>query len=330
VRQAIQTISNRIDELNVRETSITARGETIVVEVPGQDQRVLQPDPRDHPPHGAAGVQDPRRREHVLNDDHAGAGPPARTPRGEGAEHPGAHSRAGGRDPVEYDELPGGPGSQRRVPFLYAEGAESRQKLTAWIESVRPYIPEGRQLLIGKARPRARAPAAPAVERWRTYLVYAIAQVDGSMISDAQVSVDPQENRPYVSADLQPPRRRGLRPRHRRERQEALRHRARRAGQLRAGDPDQRIAGGQARITLGGDTDFRTVMREANELMVVLRAGALPAPLSEGKQDFIGPTLGSDTIRHARNAMIVGIALVLTFMAVYYGAAGWIANGAVL
>jgi preprotein translocase subunit SecD len=92
----------------------------------------------------------------------------------------------------------------------------------------------------------------------------------------------------------------------------------------------QRIGGGSARITLGGDSDYRIVLREANDLVIVLRAGALPAPLAEGKQDYVGPTLGNDTIRHARNAMLVCISLVLLFMAVYYGVAGWIANGAVL
>ncbi len=168
------------------------------------------------------------------------------------------------------------------------------------------------------------------MERWRTYVVYATtAQVDGSMISDAQVSVDPQENRPFVSLTFNPHGAevfaRVTEDNVKKRFAIVLDERVNSAPVIQT-----RIAGGQARITLGGDSDFQQTMREANELMVVLRAGALPAPLSEGKQDFIGPTLGSDTIRHARNAMIVGIALVLTFMAVYYGAAGWIANGAVL
>ena len=86
----------------------------------------------------------------------------------------------------------------------------------------------------------------------------------------------------------------------------------------------QPITGGSGQIS-GNFTSS-----SANDLAVLLRAGALPAPLSEGKQDFVGPTLGSDTIRHARNAMIAGIALVLVFMTFYYGSAGLIANGAVL
>lgn len=329
VRQAIQTISNRVDELAVRETSITARGETIVVEVPGQDRAYFDQ------------IREIIRRTarlefKILADDSSlidelvqgqavtGAAPaaqgtntPANTP------HPAPEGVT-----VEYESSPVGPGRPNAtVAFLMGNGAEGRQKILQWIESVRAQIPEGRQILVGKAD--RREGTGPSVERWRTYVVYATAQVDGSMISDAQVSVDPQENRPFVSLTFNPHGAevfaRVTEDNVKKRFAIVLDERVNSAPVIQT-----RIAGGQARITLGGDSDFQQTMREANELMVVLRAGALPAPLSEGKQDFIGPTLGSDTIRHARNAMIVGIALVLTFMAVYYGAAGWIANGAVL
>jgi preprotein translocase subunit SecD len=229
---------------------------------------------------------------------------------------------------IQIESTTAGRGRNVNPPFLYAEGPESRQKITAYLEQIRPYIPEGRQLLIGKASRRSDNPAATPVEAWRTYMVFSIAQVDGSMISDAQVSLDPQDGSPYVQLQFN---RRGAEVFDRVTNENVkkrfaivLDERVNSAPVIR-----QRISGGNAQITLGGD-DRRTVLREANELMVVLRAGALPAPLSEGKQDFIGPTLGSDTIRHARNAMIVGICLVLVFMAAYYGSAGLIANGAVL
>ena len=91
-----------------------------------------------------------------------------------------------------------GRGRNVTPPYLYAEGPESRQKITAYLEQIRPYVPEGRQLLIGKASRRSDNPAATPVEAWRTYLVFSVAQVDGSMIRDAQVSLDPQDNSPYV------------------------------------------------------------------------------------------------------------------------------------
>ena len=149
------------------------------------------------------------------------------------------------------------------------------------------------------------------------------------MISDAQVSIDQQDNQPYVQITFN---RRGADV-FARVTEENVKKRYAIVLDDRVNSApviQQRIAGGSARITLGGSRDYRETLKEANELMVVLRAGALPAPLSEGKQDFVGPTLGSDTIRHARNAMIAGIALVLVFMTFYYGSAGLIANGAVL
>lgn len=330
VRQAIQTITNRVDELAVRETSITARGETIVVEVPGQDRAYFDQ------------IREIIRRTarlefKILADDSSlidelvqgqaitgaapaaqGANTPANTP------HPAPEGVT-----VEYESSPVGPGRPNAtVAFLLANGAEGRQKILTWIESVRAQIPEGRQILVGKAD-RREGSAPGAQERWRTYVVYATAQVDGSMISDAQVSVDPQENRPFVSLTFNPHGSevfsRVTEDNVKKRFAIVLDERVNSAPVIQT-----RISGGQARITLGGDSDFQQTMREANDLMVVLRAGALPAPLSEGKQDFIGPTLGSDTIRHARNAMLVGISLVLLFMAVYYGYAGWIANGAVL
>lgn len=331
VRQAMQTISNRVDELAVRETSITARGETIVVEVPGQDRAYFDQ------------IREIIRRTarlefKILADDTSliselvdGSAITGATPPAAGSEAPAntPHPAPEGVT-VEYESTPVGPGRPNaNVAFLLATGPDARQKLTTWIESVRPLIPEGRQILIGKADRRDGGTGTGGPERWRTYVVYASAQVDGSMISDAQVQVDPQENRPNVSITFNPHGAevfaRVTEDNVKKRFAIVLDDRVNSAPVIQT-----RIAGGQARITLGGDSDFQQTMREANELMVVLRAGALPAPLSEGKQDFIGPTLGSDTIRHARNAMIVGISLVLLFMAVYYGAAGWIANGAVL
>jgi len=324
VRQAIETITNRIDELNVKETSITARGETIVVEVPGQDQNYFNQ------------IRDIIRRtarlefkilddeSTVLNDITQGRLPTGATAPTEGATPP----RIPDGVQLQTESTTAGRGRNVSPPFLYAEGPESRQKITAYLEQIRPYIPEGRQLLLGKASRRSDNPAVTPVEAWRTYLVFSIAQVDGSMISDAQVSLDPQDGSPYVQLQFN---RRGAEVFDRVTNENVkkrfaivLDERVNSAPVIR-----QRISGGNAQITLGGD-DRRSVLREANELMVVLRAGALPAPLSEGKQDYIGPTLGSDTIRHARNAMLVGISLVLVFMGVYYGWAGFIANGAVL
>jgi preprotein translocase subunit SecD len=68
----------------------------------------------------------------------------------------------------------------------------------------------------------------------------------------------------------------------------------------------------------------------ANELAVLLRAGALPAPLTVVEERSVGPELGADAIRTGAIALAVGFALVLVFMVVFYGLFGIFANIAVI
>ena len=66
-------------------------------------------------------------------------------------------------------------------------------------------------------------------------------------------------------------------------------------------------------------------MAEANDLALVLRAGALPAPLSIMEERTVGPSLGQDSIDQGRIAGIVGLAFVIVIMALYYRMAGVLA-----
>ena len=64
----------------------------------------------------------------------------------------------------------------------------------------------------------------------------------------------------------------------------------------------------------------------ANDLAVLLRAGALPAPLTVVEERSVGPELGADSIRAGAISLAVGFVLVIAFMAVFYGLFGWFAN----
>lgn len=86
-----------------------------------------------------------------------------------------------------------------------------------------------------------------------------------------------------------------------------------------------RIAGGSAQITLGTG-DYNTVMSEARDLALVLRAGALPVELVFEEQRVVGPSLGADAIDKAQYASLVGAFLVLAFMCFYYKLSGVIAT----
>ncbi len=82
----------------------------------------------------------------------------------------------------------------------------------------------------------------------------------------------------------------------------------------------EKIAGGQARIT------GRFTTEEARDLAIVLRAGALPAPVNILEERTVGPSLGADSIRKGLISMIIGGVLVVVFMVIYYKIAGLIAN----
>jgi protein-export membrane protein SecD len=64
----------------------------------------------------------------------------------------------------------------------------------------------------------------------------------------------------------------------------------------------------------------------ANDLSVLLRAGALPAPLTVVEQRSVGPELGADSIRAGAMSLAIGFVLVIAFMGVFYGMFGWFAN----
>lgn len=65
---------------------------------------------------------------------------------------------------------------------------------------------------------------------------------------------------------------------------------------------------------------------EANDLSVILRAGALPAPVVVEEERTVGPLLGADSIKSGLNATFIGALLVFLFMLIYYRLAGVIAN----
>jgi SecD/SecF fusion protein len=71
-------------------------------------------------------------------------------------------------------------------------------------------------------------------------------------------------------------------------------------------------------------------MEEAKNLSVVLRAGALPAPVKIVEQRIVGPSLGQDSVRKGGLASLLGFVLIIVFMVVYYRYCGLIANGALV
>ncbi len=145
------------------------------------------------------------------------------------------------------------------------------------------------------------------------------AMITGDLLTDAQVRIDSQFNQPYVAIDFNSTG-------------------ARLFDQVTAANVGkrfaivldsniysapvirERISGGSAQIS-GSFTE-----KEAADLAIVLRAGSLPAPVKIIQNETVGPSLGQDSINKGLLAGLVGIGLVIVFMALYYKLCGIVAN----
>ena len=75
-----------------------------------------------------------------------------------------------------------------------------------------------------------------------------------------------------------------------------------------------------------GQISGRFTFQEVNDLAILLRAGALPAPLTILEERTVGPDLGADSVAQGKIAAVIGFVLVIIFMAAAYGAFGLIAD----
>ncbi|MDD0852758.1 protein translocase subunit SecD [Halobacteriovorax sp. GB3] len=165
--------------------------------------------------------------------------------------------------------------------------------------------------------------ATNEVELKIPYLVDLNPRITGDDLADARVLIDQQKNEPYVSLDF---KKQGA------DRFEKVtgENIGRRMAIILDGNVysapniQTRIAGGRAQITLGSG-NFNQTMKEARDLALVLRAGALPVQLDFLEQRTVGPSLGHDSIDKARFASLVGCALVFIFIFIYYRVSGAVA-----
>ena len=71
-------------------------------------------------------------------------------------------------------------------------------------------------------------------------------------------------------------------------------------------------------------------MDEAKDIAIVLRAGALPAPVKIIEERIVGPSLGADSVKRGTYSVLLGLALILVFLLVYYKLSGVIADFALI
>ncbi|HET6513677.1 MAG TPA: protein translocase subunit SecD [Thermodesulfovibrionales bacterium] len=157
----------------------------------------------------------------------------------------------------------------------------------------------------------------------RPILLKKQALMTGDLLTEAKVTIDQRFNEPYVSLTFNAPGAKLF------EEITAANVKKRLAIILdgtvySAPVIQERISGGNAQIT------GRFSMDDAKDLAIVLRAGALPAPIKMLQNVTVGPSLGEDSIEAGKRAGIIGTILVVIFMIVYYKVSGIIADFALL
>ena len=178
-------------------------------------------------------------------------------------------------------------------------------------------LPEGDQILFEKMveKDTGRESRIP-------YLVKKRVMLTGDVLSDARVSIG-QFNEPYVSVTFDA---KGAREFDRITGDNVKKRMAIVLDNTIYSAPviNERISGGRAQIT----GTFTT--QEANDLAIVLRAGALPAPLKIIQDLTVGPSLGQDSIEKGVRATLFAGLMVVVFMMVYYKMSGVIADFALV
>jgi len=247
VRQALETIRNRVDQFGVAEPTIQQQGENrILVQLPG--------------------IQDPERAKALI-------GKTALLEFKMLDERTSVEDALAGRLPETSEVL-----YQRRV-----------DKETK-VERKIPYVVQKRTLLTGAELNRAEVQADPnSPGNWQVAIEFNAVgtRIFGeiteqnvgkllAIILDGNVNSAPRIN--------------------------------------------ERIPGGRAVIT------GQFTIEDARDLVIVLRAGALPAPVKILEERSVGPSLGADSIRQGMLAIIASALVVFVFMLVYYRLSGLIAD----
>ncbi len=251
VRQAVETIRNRVDQFGVAEPTITRQG---------QDRILIQ----------LPGVQDPERAKALIG----------RTARLEFRlldERTSAEDALAGRLPETSEVL-----YQRRV--------DPQTKTERRV----PFVVEKRTLLTGAELNSAEVQADPnAPGNWQVAIEF---NPVGARIF---AEITEQNVGRHLAIILD-------------------------GNVYSAPRINERIPGGRAVIT------GQFTIEEARDLAIVLRAGALPAPVVVLEERTVGPSLGADSIRQGLMAITLSAAVVFVFMLVYYRLSGLIADIALL
>ena len=315
VDQAEKIIRNRVDKWGVSAPDIKRRGNNqIQIQLPG--------------------FKDPGKAKELLGrtaqlefkiaDDESIALDPVRT---ELSPCPTDAAVGGLKLPLpdtgcwtaETVELPGG--SSRQATLI---AASNRTQLEAAIEKpAKPKLQPGQEIGIGEG---SLGGGVVRERYYRTYLLHSKTELTGDYISDARAATDNSTGagKPVVTFTMTPDGGRLME-----------RLTTNNLGRRMATVLDSKVETApyiqgkistNGQITLGSGQNFQQMFEDANEIALVLKAGALPAPVTIFEERTVGATLGPELIKKGTTAAFIGVILVVIFMILYYRATGLIAD----
>ena len=298
VDQAVKAIRNRVDKWGVSEPTIAKRGDSsILVQLPGYS----------NPEKAKELIGKTAQLEFKISDDEDQTVTQLK-PLPAGVT-------------LEVESLSNESGARSTTSYL---ASKDRAELESFIKDK---APKDHLFAIGKIEDRIKGQTS-----YRTWLLDRRQGLTGEYITDARVALDnsPGEgNRPYVSLTFN-------------------RTGAQLFGKLTKDNVHKRMAivlddtvdsapviqteipDGNCRITLGGLKPNNEIFEDAKDLALVLKSGALPAPVRILEERSVGASLGPELISRGWKAALGGLLLVLAFMAIYYRFSGIVADVALV
>jgi len=323
VAQAKEIVLRRVDELGLREAAVSTRDEDIIIEVPGQDESGFK-EIRDI-------IGQTARLEFKLLDDETDFFASFRT----SADKTSLPEGVGfAQETTTVGQDPDGDIKRKTITYAFMRqkpeetSKQSLERFKEWAATLT--LPPDRELGYQQEHETDPVTLKSSETGWRTYLLKSRAEITGDMIRDARAQPDTSQNSLggwYVGIRFTDAGGSIF------ERITGANIKRRFAiildGRIESAPVIQtRIAGGNASITLGS-SDPESQLRDARKLELVLRSGALPAPITPSNEQHIGPSLGADSIQLGVRGALVGVISVLAFMVMYYRQSGIFANIAV-
>jgi len=294
VEQAVKAIRNRVDKWGVSEPTIAKRGDaSILVQLPGYS----------NPEKAKELIGKTAQLEFKIVDD-------ADQSLTQLKDLPQGIT-------LNWDRYTGGGDATVSSPYLESK---DRALLTQYLKDK---APPGHVFAIGKLESRTRGEST-----YRSWLLDQKQGMTGEYITDARVAFDnsPGEgNRPYVQVNFN---KTGADLFGKLTKENVKRRMAIVLDDTVDSAPiiQTEIPGGICSIHLGGLKPINEILEEAKDLALVLKSGALPAPVRILEERSVGASLGPELIRRGSMAALIGLLAVLVFMALYYRFSGIVAD----